>query len=216
MKIAPSILSANFAELGKSVQQVAAGGADYLHIDIMDGHFVPNLSFGLPIIKALRPVTDLPFDCHLMVTNPADYLQALAASQVQIIGVHAEATVHLCRLLQQIKAVGCQTEVVINPATSLTVIEEVLPLVDSVLLMTVNPGFGGQKFLPFVLKKIQRLARIKQQNNYQFEIEVDGGIDPVTIKSCATAGATIAVAGSFIFQADPQKQLALLKAAVEG
>ena len=215
MKIAPSILSADFANLGRDVKKVTAAGADYLHLDIMDGHFVPNLSFGIPVVKALRPLTDLPFDCHLMVSNPQNYIEPLAKAGAQIIGVHAEATAHLCRIFQSIKQAGRRTEVVINPATSLAAIEEILPLADAVLVMTVNPGFGGQQFLPFVLKKIAHLAEIRQQGNYHFEIEVDGGINEQTIKECAAAGADIAVAGSFIFKADPAKQIKLLRDAIK-
>ncbi|MCI1634442.1 MAG: ribulose-phosphate 3-epimerase [Liquorilactobacillus nagelii] len=215
MKIAPSILSADFANLGRDVQLLEQAGADYLHIDIMDGHFVPNLSFGLPIVKALRPITKLPFDCHLMVTDPAAYIQPLAAAGATMIGVHAEATPHIFRIIQQIKQAGCRAEVVVNPGTSLSTIEEVLPLVDSILVMTVNPGFGGQKFLPLMLKKIQRLAELKQRHHYNFEIEVDGGINQATIKRCYRAGATIAVAGSFVFAAEPAKQVNLLREAAE-
>lgn len=215
MKIAPSILSADFANLGRDVKKVTAAGVDYLHLDIMDGHFVPNLSFGIPIVKALRPLTDLPFDCHLMVSDPQNYIKPLAEAGAQIIGVHAEATAHLCRIFQSIKQAGCRAEVVINPATSLAVVEEILPLADAVLVMTVNPGFGGQQFLPFVLKKLVRLAEIRRRENYHFEIEVDGGINEQTIKECAAAGADIAVAGSFVFKADPLKQIKLLRDAVK-
>lgn len=215
MKIAPSILSANFADLGRDVKQVEEAGADYLHIDIMDGHFVPNLSFGLPIVQALRPVTRLPFDCHLMVTDPSTYIQPLSKAGATVIGFHAEATAHSYRIVQQIKQAGCQAEIVLNPGTSLATVEEILPLVDAVLVMTVNPGFGGQKFLPSVLKKIRRLAEIKQQQHYNFEIEVDGGINDQTISYCRQAGATVGVAGSFVFTADPAKQIQLLRQAAE-
>jgi ribulose-phosphate 3-epimerase len=215
MKIAPSILSADFANLGRDVKEITAAGADYLHLDLMDGHFVPNLSFGIPVVKALRSLTDLPFDCHLMVSNPQNYIEPIAKAGAQIIGVHAEATAHLCRIFQSIKQAGCYTEVVINPATSLAMIQEILPLADAVLVMTVNPGFGGQQFLPFILKKLQRLSEIRRQRNYHFKIEVDGGINDKTIKECALAGADIAVAGSFIFKADPVKQIKLLRDAVK-
>ena len=214
MKIAPSILSANFAELKKDVSTVEQAGAEYLHIDIMDGHFVENLTFGANVVQALRPYSKLVFDCHLMVDRPEDYISELATAGADVIGVHIEATPHIHRVLSQIKAAGVKAEVVINPGTPVSMITEVLPLVDQVLVMTVDPGFGGQAFLPETLKKVEELAQYKRDTGAQFEIEVDGGINDKTIKQAAKAGATVAVAGSYVFGDEPAKKVALLKAAV--
>lgn len=215
MKIAPSILSADFAELKTEVKRVA--NAPYLHIDIMDGQFVDNLTFGPNVVKALRPHSSQVFDCHLMVINPEKYIKAFAQAGADIIGVHIEATAHIHRVLSQIKQAGVKAEVVINPGTPVAAIKEVLPLVDQVLVMTVDPGFGGQAFLSETVSKVKELAQLRLQAGLQFEIEVDGGVNADTIKAVTAAGADVAVAGSFVFGSDdPAKQVALLKELAQG
>ncbi|GET14943.1 ribulose-phosphate 3-epimerase [Ligilactobacillus agilis] len=215
MKIAPSILSADFAELKTEVKRVA--NAPYLHIDIMDGQFVDNLTFGPNVVKALRPHSSQVFDCHLMVINPEKYIKAFAQAGADIIGVHIEATAHIHRVLSQIKQAGVKAEVVINPGTPVAAIKEVLPLVDQVLVMTVDPGFGGQAFLSETVSKVKELAQLRLQAGLQFEIEVDGGVNADTIKTVTAAGADVAVAGSFVFGSDdPAKQVALLKELAQG
>lgn len=215
MKIAPSILSADFAELKTEVKRVA--NAPYLHIDIMDGQFVDNLTFGPNVVKALRPHSSQVFDCHLMVINPEKYIKAFAQAGADIIGVHIEATAHIHRVLSQIKQAGVKAEVVINPGTPVAAIKEVLPLVDQVLVMTVDPGFGGQAFLSETVSKVKELAQLRLQAGFQFEIEVDGGVNADTIKTVTAAGADVAVAGSFVFGSDdPAKQVALLKELAQG
>lgn len=215
MKIAPSILSADFAELKTEVKRVT--NAPYLHIDIMDGQFVDNLTFGPNVVKALRPHSSQVFDCHLMVINPEKYIKAFAQAGADIIGVHIEATAHIHRVLSQIKQAGVKAEVVINPGTPVAAIKEVLPLVDQVLVMTVDPGFGGQAFLSETVSKVKELAQLRLQAGLQFEIEVDGGVNADTIKTVTAAGADVAVAGSFVFGSDdPAKQVALLKELAQG
>ncbi|MDK6810416.1 ribulose-phosphate 3-epimerase [Ligilactobacillus agilis] len=210
MKLAPSILSADFANLATEIEKVF--NAEYIHIDIMDGHFVNNLTFGANVVQALRPYTKQVFDCHLMVTNPEDMLNALKEAGADIVGVHYEVCPHLHRTLAKIKELGMKSEVVINPATPVSVIEPVLTMVDQVLVMTVDPGLGGQGFLQEMLEKVSQLAEYKQENGLDFDIEVDGGINDQTIRLAKRAGATVAVAGSYIFKArNPAERLKILQ-----
>lgn len=212
MKISPSILSADFSNLKKDVKVVEKAGVEYLHIDIMDGHFVPNLTFGANVIKALRPHSSLVFDCHMMVDNPDKYVLDFAHAGANIMGVHVEATSHLHAVLKLIKGAGMKAEVVINPGTPVSSIQEVLPLVNQVLVMTVDPGFGGQEFLPQTLDKVKTLATFKEKNKLNFDIEVDGGLNERTTKLALLAGANIVVAGSFIFKEnDPIEQVKKLR-----
>lgn len=215
MKISPSILSADFANLERDIRIVEEGGADYIHVDVMDGHFVPNITLGPNIVSAIRPVTKLPLDCHLMIENPEKYIEDFAKAGADIITVHAESTPHIHRAIQMIKNTGVRAGVVLNPGTPVAAVEYVLSECDMVLVMTVNPGFGGQSFIPETLKKIEKLKRLKEANHYHYEIEVDGGIVPETATQCKQAGADVFVAGSYVYNAeDPQKQIQHLKEAL--
>lgn len=199
ISIAPSILSADFAKLGEEVAEVERGGADWIHIDVMDGHFVPNLTFGPLVMESIVPYTKLPLDVHLMVENPELYVPAFAKAGAHMITVHAEACVHLHRVLHLIKEHGVKAGVAINPATPVSAIREVLEDVDLVLIMTVNPGFGGQAFIPGTLRKITELREWKQQHGIDFHIEVDGGVTSATAPLVVEAGADVLVAGSAVF-----------------
>lgn len=212
IKVAPSILSADYINLQKDIELIESAGAEFVHIDVMDGMFVPSISYGPAWVKALRPVTDMVLDVHLMVEQPERYIDVFAEAGSDIIGVHYEATPHIHRALQQIKNHGIKAEVVINPGTSVAAIEPVLHMVDQVLVMTVNPGFGGQKFLPETLEKIARLAEIKREKGYDYDIEIDGGANDETTRLAYEAGATVAVAGSYVFdKVDPAAKIARLK-----
>ncbi len=199
LKIAPSILAADFGRLADEVAAVEAGGADWIHIDVMDGHFVPNITVGPLIVKAIRRVTKLPLDVHLMITNPDDYLSEFRDAGADILTVHRETCPHLHRTVQAIKDLGAKAGVALNPATDLGSLDEILPDLDLLLIMSVNPGFGGQSFIPSVMAKIQKARDLIDDNSLQIELEVDGGISPDNAAAVVHAGATILVAGSAIF-----------------
>ena len=199
IELAPSILSADFAHLAEQVERATAGGGSVIHVDIMDGHFVPNLTIGPPVLKSLRKATRLPLDCHLMIEDPDLYIGDFAAAGADWISVHQEACRHLNRTLNLIKSHDCRAGVVINPATPVETLSEVLDLVDYVLVMSVNPGFGGQKFIPGTVHKIRKLAEIRGERGYSYRIEVDGGIAMDTVAAVVRAGAEILVAGNAVF-----------------
>ncbi len=217
VELVPSILSADFSKLGLEVEAAERGGGSVIHIDIMDGHFVPNLTMGPPVVKSLRKVTNLPFDCHLMIENPVDFIPEFAEAGANWISVHYEACRHLHRTLEMIAQHEMEPAVVINPATRVDVLIEVLPMVHHVLVMSVNPGFGGQKFIPFSLDKIRQLVELRGELGLNFRIEVDGGVAHDTIGSVVEAGADLLVAGSAVFDSgDPEKEArTLLKMAQE-
>lgn len=213
VKIAPSILSADFARLGEEIQDVERGGADWIHVDVMDGHFVPNITIGPLIVDAIRPVTKLPLDVHLMIEEPDRYIPPFAKSGADWITVHQEACRHLHRTIHLIKEQGVKAGVVLNPATPLVTIESMLPDLDMVLLMTVNPGFGGQKFIPSVVAKIRELRRLLDERGLgHVEIEIDGGVNKETARQCIEAGATVLVAGNAVFnQPDRAQAIAAIR-----
>ncbi len=198
--IAPSILAADFSHLAREIESVEQGGADLLHLDIMDGHFVPNMTIGPPVVASIRKITKLPLDTHLMISDPARYIDEFAGAGAQWISVHAEADHHLNRTIQHIKNQGIRAGVAINPATPVGVLEEVLPDVDYILVMSVNPGFGGQEFLPSTLDKIRKLREKITSNKYRARLEVDGGLDTENLADVLSAGADTIVAGSAIFR----------------
>ena len=213
-KIAPSILSADYANFEKEIKRLEETGADYAHIDIMDGHFVPNISFGAGVVASMRPHSKMVFDCHLMVSNPEHHIEEFARAGADIISIHVEATPHIHGALQKIRNAGVKASVVINPGTPVSAIEGVLNLVDQVLVMTVNPGFGGQAFLPETMDKIRQLVKLREEKGLSFDIEVDGGIDGDTIHVAKEAGANIFVAGSYVFNGDVQERVDTLRKAL--
>ena len=198
-KIAPSILSADFAKLGDEIRAVADAGADWIHVDVMDGHFVPNITIGPLVVEAIRPVTDLPLDVHLMIENADRYIPDFASAGADIIAVQTEASVHLHRTLQLIRQHDCKAGVVLNPSTPIDGLEWILEDIDLVVLMSVNPGFGGQKFIPATLEKIARMRKMIDDRGLDIEIEVDGGVNKSTIADVSAAGTDVFVAGSAIF-----------------
>ncbi|MCM3113980.1 ribulose-phosphate 3-epimerase [Neobacillus sp. MER 74] len=212
VKIAPSILSADFSKLGEEILAVEKGGADYIHIDVMDGHFVPNITIGPLIVEAIRPITKLPLDVHLMIENPDEYIEAFVKAGADYITVHVEACRHLHRTIQNIKSFGIKAGVVLNPATPVESIQHIIGEIDMVLLMSVNPGFGGQKFIPEVLPKIRKVKEMAEQKSLDIEIEIDGGVNSETAKLCLDAGANVLVAGSAIYnQEDYAKAISLIR-----
>jgi ribulose-phosphate 3-epimerase len=208
VRISPSILSADFAALGDDIRKVEDAGAQLLHVDVMDGHFVPNITIGPPVVKSIRKITNLPLDVHLMITDPDKYIPAFVDAGASILTVHAEATVHLDRTLNFIRSQNVLVGVSINPATPVAVVQHALGLADMLLVMTVNPGFGGQKFIPYTVEKIKQARRMIEERNLACVIEVDGGIDTATVPQVVKAGAEVLVAGSAVFHApDPGRKV---------
>ncbi|OEF99078.1 ribulose-phosphate 3-epimerase [Vulcanibacillus modesticaldus] len=208
IKVAPSILSADFSRLGEEIASVEKGGADLIHVDVMDGHFVPNITIGPLVVESIKPITKLPLDVHLMIDTPERYIENFVKSGADIISVHAEATTHLHRTIHLIKNLGAKASVAINPATSLNVLDYLLEDLDMILLMTVNPGFGGQAFIPATLSKIKKLKEMIREKGLEIDIEVDGGINNKTYQSVVEAGANVLVAGSYVFGAK-DRQIAI-------
>ena len=206
-KILPSILSADFANLERDVRELEQIGIDMFHIDVMDGNFVPNISFGFPIIEAIRSKTDKIFDCHLMIARPEEYVERFCNAGCDMVSFHIEATNHADRVIQIIKNSGKKAGIVLNPQTSIESVKYLLPKLDYVLIMTVNPGFGGQKFISEMLEKIEELAKIREEKGYSFLIQVDGGVNVETSKLCRDKGADLLVCGSFLFGAEDKEKI---------
>ena len=204
--IAPSILSADFSRLGEEIAAVERGGADILHVDVMDGHFVPNITIGLPVVKSLAAATKLPLDTHLMISEPGRYAAQFVSAGASMVSVHVEADPHLHRTLMSIRSAGAQAGVVLNPSTPVSAVEEALQFADYVLVMSVNPGFGGQKFIPESIQKVRRLRQMITERQLNVRIEIDGGIDRNNIETVVDAGAEIIVAGSAIFGAESAEE----------
>lgn len=202
-KVAPSVLAADFAELGSQLRAVSEAGAEWIHLDVMDGAFVPSISFGMPVIKSIRRVTDRVFDVHMMVEEPGRYVEDVKKAGADVITVHAEACKHLDRVISQIKEASCRAGVALNPATPVSVLEHILDQVDMVLIMTVNPGFGGQKFIPYTIEKVKAVRRLCDERGLTTDIQVDGGISAANVREVLEAGANIFVAGSAVFGTDP-------------
>ncbi|AUC25667.1 ribulose-phosphate 3-epimerase [Streptococcus uberis] len=214
-KIAPSILAADYANFASELKRIEETDAEYVHIDIMDGQFVPNISFGADVVASMRKHSKLVFDCHLMVVDPERYVEAYAQAGADIMTIHTESTKHIHGALQKIKSAGMKAGVVINPGTPVSALKPVLNLVDQVLIMTVNPGFGGQAFIPECLEKVEEVASLRETLGLTFDIEVDGGVDNKTIAACQKAGANIFVAGSYLFKAsDLVSQVQTLRTAL--
>lgn len=205
-KVAPSILSADFSKLGADVQEICEFGADYIHVDVMDGAFVPNISFGAGVMKSLNNVATIPYDVHLMIEDPDQYIEDFVTPNTEFITVHQEACRHLDRTIQHIHSTGVKAGVALNPATPIVMVEDVLDKVDMILIMSVNPGFGGQKFIPRALDKIRRLDEIRKANGYDFVIEVDGGVNLQNCEELNSVGTDILVAGSAVFKAESRKE----------
>lgn len=205
-KVAPSILSADFSKLGADVQEICEFGADYIHVDVMDGAFVPNISFGAGVMKSLNNVATVPYDVHLMIEDPDRYIEDFVTPNTEFITVHQEACRHLDRTIQHIHSTGVKAGVALNPATPIVMVEDVLDKVDMILIMSVNPGFGGQKFIPRALDKIRRLDEIRKANGYDFVIEVDGGVNLQNCEELKSVGTDILVAGSAVFKAESRKE----------
>lgn len=212
IKIAPSLLSANFVRLEEEINNIQKAGADILHLDVMDGHFVPNLTFGLPIIKQIKDIAQIPVDVHLMVTNPDVYLETLGKWKIDYVSFHQEAEVHIHRQLKVLQKYGVKAGIALNPATPIETIFPVIAELDFVLIMSVNPGFGGQSFIPLVYDKIEKLRKLADQVNPDLEIEVDGGVNNINAPELINKGTDILVAGSFVFGSDDyKKQIEILK-----
>ncbi|MEW9094025.1 MAG: ribulose-phosphate 3-epimerase [Clostridiaceae bacterium] len=216
IKIAPSILSSDFSKLGEEVKKLETYKADVIHIDVMDGKFVPNITFGMPVIKSIRGLTGLPFDVHLMIEEPSRYIEDFAKAGADIITVHYEADKHIDRTINYIKSFGVKAAVALNPGTPVSVIKDLIPSLDMVLIMSVNPGFGGQKFIPYTLEKIKEVNKLKNEFNKDLIIEVDGGIDASNIKEVVESGANWLVAGSAVFKGGHiEENISRLKEAIK-